>query len=309
MSEVGGRAPSPGVTALVGPTASGKSALAHAAARAAGDVEIVTVDSMQVYRGMDIGTAKPTAAERSEVCYHLLDLAEPDEDFSLGRFLEAARAAMADIAGRGQRALLVGGTGLYVRALVDDLEIPGVHPDARGEIEAEPDTAALHARLVELDPVAAARMESTNRRRVIRALEVTLGSGRPFSSFGPGLEVYPSSPVHQVGLRIPADVLDRRIAERVDAMVAAGLVEEVSRLAARPGGPSRTARQALGYAEVLDHLEGGCSLDEAVAEIVRRTRRFARRQVRWFRRDPRIRWVETTGNPLPAPATVLGDST
>lgn len=297
------------MTALVGPTASGKSALAHTAALAAGDVEIVTVDSMQVYRGMDIGTAKPSAREQAEVRYHLLDIADPGEDFSLARFLEAARAAVADISVRGRRALLVGGTGLYVRALVDDLDVPGTFPEARAEIEAEPDTAVLHRRLVALDPVAASRMEPTNRRRIVRALEVTIGGGRPFSSYGPGLESHPPSPVAQVGLRVPAGVLDPRIAERAEAMVAAGLVDEVARLAQCPGGPSRTARQALGYAEVLDHLEGRCSLEEAVAETVRRTRRFARRQVRWFRRDPRIRWVDTTGNPLPDPATLLGDST
>lgn len=298
-----------GAIALVGPTASGKSALAHAAALAAGDVELVTVDAMQVYRDMDIGTAKPNAAAQAEVRHHLLDVADPDEDFSLARFLVAARAAMADIAGRGHRSLLVGGTGLYVRALVDDLDVPGVHPEVRRALEAEPDTTALHARLTRLDPVAAARMEPTNRRRIVRALEVTVGSGRPFSSFGHGLEVHPPSPVRQVGLRVEAGVLDRRIAERVDVMLATGFVDEVALLADRPGGPSRTARQAIGYAEVLDHLEGRCSLEEAAAETVRRTRRLARRQVRWFRRDPRIRWVDTTGNPLPDPAVVLGDST
>lgn len=294
--------------ALVGPTASGKSALAHRVALEAGDVELVTVDSMQVYRGMDIGTATPTLAEQAEVRHHLLDVADPAEDFSLARFLPAARAALADIASRGRRALLVGGTGLYVQALVDDLEVPGLYPDSRAEVEADHDTVALHARLVALDPVAAGRMEPTNRRRILRALEVTLGSGRPFSSFGPGLEAYPPSTVHQVGLRLPGDVLDRRIEARVEAMVAAGLVAEVTALAARPGGLARTARQALGYRELLAHLEGTCSLDEAVALTVTRTRQLARRQIRWFRRDPRIRWVDTTGNPLPTPASVLGDS-
>ncbi|MDQ3384840.1 MAG: tRNA (adenosine(37)-N6)-dimethylallyltransferase MiaA [Actinomycetota bacterium] len=301
----GSRAP----VALVGPTASGKSALAHAWAVAEGDVEIVTVDSMQVYRGMDIGTAKPTAVEQAEVRHHLLDVADPSEDFSLARFLPAARAAVSAIAGRGSRALLVGGTGLYVQALVDDLEVPGLFPVTRAEVEEEADTVALHARLAVLDPVAARRMEPTNRRRVVRALEVTLGSGRPFSSFGPGFEAYPPSPIRQVGLRISADVLDRRIEERVAAMVGAGLVAEVAALAAAPRGFSRTAGQALGYREVLAHLEGACSLDEAVALTVTRTRQLARRQLRWFRRDPRIRWVDSGDNPLPDLEPLLGDST
>ncbi|HUF31607.1 MAG TPA: tRNA (adenosine(37)-N6)-dimethylallyltransferase MiaA [Acidimicrobiales bacterium] len=293
--------------ALVGPTASGKSALAHRVARRAGDVEIVSVDSMQVYRGMDIGTAKPTRVEQAKVRHHLIDLVEPDEDFSLSRFQAAAREALADIAGRGRRALLVGGTGLYLRAVVDDLEVPGRHPEARAEVDSEPDTAALHRRLRELDPVAAARMEPTNRRRVVRALEVTLGSGRPFSSFGPGLDAYPPAGVAQVGLRLDPMVLDRRIDERVTAMVEAGLLDEVRALAARPGGLSRTARQALGYRELLDHLEGRTTFDEAVAEVVTRTRRFARRQVRWFRRDPRIRWVDVGENGLVPDDEVLGD--
>jgi tRNA dimethylallyltransferase len=284
-------APSPHL-ALVGPTASGKSALALDLARRAGDVEIVSVDSMQVYRGMDVGTAKPSAGERAEVRHHLLDLADPSEEFSLARFLAAACAALGDVEARGRRALLVGGTGLYVRAVVDDLEIPGRYPDARAEVEAEGNTLALHARLAGLDPVAAGRMEPTNRRRVVRALEVTLGSGRPFSSFGPGLDAYPPTAVPQVGLRVPPAVLDARIEGRVAAMVGDGLVEEVRALAARPEGLSATARQALGYRELLDHLERGTSLEGAIAETVARTRRFARRQVRWFRRDPRIRWLD-----------------
>jgi tRNA dimethylallyltransferase len=293
--------------ALVGPTASGKSALSHAAALAAGDVEVVTVDSMQVYRGMDIGTAKPSAAERAEVRYHLLDVADPDEDYSLARFQAAARAALADIAGRGRRALLVGGTGLYVRALVDDLDVPGQFPDVRDELESEADTTALHARLARLDPVAAARMEPTNRRRVVRALEVSIGAGRPFSSFGPGLDAYPPSAVRQVGLRLPPAELDERIAARVDAMMAAGLLDEVRALRARYGALSRTAGQALGYRELLAHLDGTATLAEAVTEITTRTRRFARRQVRWFRRDPRIRWIDVGHNAVPASLDVLGD--
>ena len=171
--------------ALVGTTAVGKSALALAVARREPDVEIVSVDSMQVYRGMDIGTAKPTVAERAEVPHHLIDVADPWDDFTLAWFARTARDAVADIEARGRRALLVGGTGLYLRAVIDDLDIPGRYPEAREALEQDPDTLGLHRRLADLDPVAAGRMEPTNRRRVVRALEVTVGSGRPFSSFGP----------------------------------------------------------------------------------------------------------------------------
>jgi tRNA dimethylallyltransferase len=284
------------MAALVGPTASGKSALALELAQRAPGVELVSVDAMQVYRGMDIGTAKPTPDERAAVRHHLLDLADPADAFSVAEWRAAADRALADIAARGGRALLVGGTGLYLRALVDDLDLPGRWPDVRAELEAEPDTAALHARLAEADPVAAARMEPTNRRRVVRALEVALGSGRPFSSFGPGLDAYPPVDVPQIGLRPPLDVLDRRIAERVAAMAAAGLVDEVRRLLDAPGGLGRTAGQALGYREVAAALSAGTSVEAALDETVRRTRTYARRQLRWFRRDPRIAWDDGDGD-------------
>jgi tRNA dimethylallyltransferase len=276
--------------AIVGPTASGKSDLALAVARRYGSVELVAADAMQVYRGMDIGTAKPTGAERDEVPHHLVDVADPGDDFSLARYVELGRAALADIESRGKRAVIVGGTGLYVRGLVDDFEVPGQWPAVREELERDPDTAALHRRLTELDPVAASRMEAGNRRRIVRALEVTVGSGRPFSSFGPGMAAYPLVATVQLGLEWPLDELDSRIESRAHAMVDGGLVAEVEALAARPGGLSRSARQALGYREVLEHLDGVVSLDEAVKTIVARTRQFARRQVRWFRRDPRIVW-------------------
>ena len=278
------------MAALVGPTASGKSALALELAQRAPGVELVSVDAMQVYWGMDVGTAKPTPAEQAAVRHHLLDLADPADYFSVAEWKAAADGALEDIAARGGRALLVGGTGLYLRALVDDLEIPGRWPEVRADLEEEPDTVALHARLAEVDPVAAGRMLATNRRRVVRALEVTVGSGRPFSSFGPGLEAYPPVDVPQVGLRPPLDVLDRRIADRVADMAAAGLVDEVRQLLDRPGGLGPTAGQALGYREVAAALRDGTSVDEALEETVRRTRSFARRQLRWFRRDPRIAW-------------------
>jgi tRNA dimethylallyltransferase len=276
---------------VVGSTASGKSALALAMARRDPTIELVSVDSMQVYRGMDIGTAKPTLAERAEVPHHLIDIVDPWEDFTVTDFADRARTAIAEIEARGHRPLLVGGTGLYLRAVIDELTVPGQFPEVRASIETEPDTRALHRRLAELDPMAAQRMESTNRRRIVRALEVTLGSGRPFSSFGPGLEVYPPSRFHIVGIELPFALLAARIEERYHRQVAAGFVDEARRLLADRRGVSRTAGQALGYKELFDHLAGACTLDEAVALAGRRTRRFARRQHSWFARDPRIRWV------------------
>jgi tRNA dimethylallyltransferase len=290
-------AEAPRHVALVGATASGKSALALAMARGDPAFEIVSVDSMQVYRGMDVGTAKPTPAERAEVPHHLLDVADPWEDYTVARYAAAAREAIAGIEGRGRRALLVGGTGLYLRAVVDDLAVPGQFPAVRAELESEADTAALHRRLVALDPVAAGRMEPTNRRRVVRALEVTLGSGRPFSSYGPGLEAYPPTRFALVGVALPHEVVARRIEHRYREQMAAGFLHEVRGLLAAPGGMSRTARQALGYAELIDHLTGERDLDEAVELAVRRTRRFARRQGSWFRRDPRIGWLHADADP------------
>ena len=286
--------------ALVGTTASGKSALALEVARRRPDVELVSVDSMQVYRGMDIGTAKPTPAERAEVPHHLLDLADPDEDFSVAQFQAAARAALADIDGRGRHALLVGGTALHLRAIVDDLAIPGRWPEIRAELEAAVASEGpepLHARLGQLDPAAAARMEPTNARRIVRALEVTLGSGRPFSAHGPGLDAYPPTPFTLVGVALPSEVVAARIEERYHRQLDAGFVEEVRGLRDRPAGLSRTARQALGYRELLAHLDDELGLDEAVDLAVRRTRRFARRQRVWFRRDPRIRWLTAAQDP------------
>jgi tRNA dimethylallyltransferase len=262
---------------------------------------------MQVYRGMDIGTAKPTAAERAEVPHHLLDLVDPDEEFTVSEFQQAARGVLADIAGRGRRAVLVGGTGLYFRAVVDDLRLPGRFPAVRAELETEPDTEALHRRLVQLDPIAASRMEPSNRRRVVRALEVTLGSHRAFSSYGPGLEVYASLAHPVVGLRLDRHEVDRRVGARVHAQLAAGWVDEVRLLAERPGGLSVTAAQALGYGELLAYLRGETGLDEATEEIVARTRRFQRRQERWFRRDPRVTWVEAGHNALAVTLDLLGD--
>ncbi len=293
--------------ALVGCTASGKSALALELARQLGDVEVVTADSMQVYRGMDVGTAKPTPAERAEIPHHLLDLADPGEEWSLARWAGAARRAVAEIEARHHRALLVGGTGLYFQALVDGLCLPGRYPEVQRQLEGETDTAALHRRLAEVDPLAASRMEPSNRRRVIRALEVTLGSGRPFSGFGPGVAEFPATTWRIAGLWLPRAVVAGRINNRLAGMVHAGLVDEVAALRAGGGGLSRTARQALGYREVLAHLEDGVPLETAMAEAARRTRAFARRQRVWWRRDPRVRWYGTVDNPLAVTAPLLGD--
>jgi tRNA dimethylallyltransferase len=281
--------------AIVGSTASGKSAVAMEVARQSSDVELVSVDSMQVYRGMDIGTAKPSAQERAAVRHHLLDLVEPTEEFSVADFRQAYADAIADIAGRNGRALLVGGTGLYHRMVIDDFELPGAWPDVRIELAVD-STAALYRRLVELDPQAAAKMEPTNRRRIVRALEVTIGSGRPFSQSGPGLEHYPPSPVTQFALRWPRTVIADRIAARVRLMLDDGLIAEVERLAA--DGFGRTAAQALGYREILAMLDGRVGQDEAIEQIVSRTRRFAVRQERWFRRDPRVRWIDVEHDPV-----------
>ncbi len=297
--------------AILGPTAVGKSSLAMAVAGLVGSAELVSVDSMQVYRGMDIGTATPTAQEQAAVAHHLIDVAEPHEEFDVAEFKAQATAALADIRDRGAAPILVGGTGLYLRAVIDDLDIPGRYPQQRAELEAEPDTAALHARLAELDPVAAARMEPSNRRRVLRALEVSLGSGRRFSDHGPGLSVYPPTPFVQVALSRPRPELDERIAARWQQQLADGFLDEVRAL--EDVELSRTAASALGYREFAAHLRGEMPFDEALEIAVRRTCRFARRQERWLRRDPRIAWLDAPADPVEvlrlwsAAATAVGD--
>ena len=288
----------------MGPTASGKSALALEVARRLGDVELVSADSMQVYRGMDVGTAKATPAEQAEVRHHLLDVAEPEDDYSVARFQADVAEVIAGVEARGRRALVVGGTGLYVQAVVDGLAMPGEWPAVKAELETQAPTE-LHRRLTELDPLAASRIEPGNTRRLVRALEVTLGSGRPFSSFGPGLGAYLPSPRFRLaGVWLPRPVVAERIEARYRQQLAAGFLEEVRALRDRM---SRTARQALGYKELLAHLAGDCTLDEAVAAAVSRTREFARRQRAWFRRDPRITWVGAAGNPVDLLPALLGD--
>jgi tRNA dimethylallyltransferase len=291
----------------VGATATGKSEVAVAVAGRLGDVEIVACDSMQVYRGMDIGTAKPNAGERGGIAHHLIDVVDPDEDWTVTRWVKAAREAVAAIERRGRRALLVGGTGLYFQALVDGLTPPPRYPAVAAELAAEESTRRLHDRLVVLDPIAAARIEPGNRRRVLRALEVTVGSGVPFSASGPGLDAYPATSWRIAGLWLPRPVGAERIGRRFGAMLDAGLLDEVERLTARPGGLSRTARQALGYRELLAHIEHGEPFGAAVDTAIRRTRGFARRQRVWWRRDPRIAWYGSDDNPLAVIPALLGE--
>lgn len=278
--------------ALVGPTASGKTEASIRLARRLG-AEIVLVDSMTVYRGMDVGTAKPSPEERAGVPHHLLDVADPVEPFSVARFQVLAREALAGIRDRGRPALLVGGSGLYYRAVVDDLEFPGTDSAVRGVLQAEAAVIgpeALHRRLAGFDPRAAAGMEPSNARRAVRALEVAALTGRPFSSFARAWDRYPVDRVRAAGVTMPPDVLRARIEARVRRHIDGGLVDEVRGLLDR--GFAVTATQAIGYVEMAEHLAGRCGLEEAAERMVRRTRSLARRQLAWFRRDPRIRWFE-----------------
>lgn len=298
---------------IIGATASGKSALAMTLAREF-DLEIVSADAFQVYRGLDIGTAKASRSERDEITHHLIDLVDVDEEFTVADFAARYRAVTAMLGAGGRRGLLVGGTGLYQRIVVDDLELPGQWPEARQRLE---ESAALvgpevlYEELARLDPVAATKMEPTNTRRIVRALEVIEGSGRPFSSFGPGFDHYPSTSMVQIGLRWPRPLLAERIAARVQVMIETGFVDEVRSLPPIKTW-SRTARQALGYREIDDVIAGRCSLPEAVEAISLRTRQLAVRQERWFRRDPRIRWVdmgdESTAAVVALVRRVLGES-
>lgn len=281
--------------ALVGPTAAGKSALALEAAKHLG-VEIVSIDSAIVYRGMNIGTAKPSREDRARVPHHLIDIRGPAETLSVAEFQRLARSAMEDIAGRGKTPLLVGGSGLYFRAVVDPLEFPirDIRVRADLELEAEDNGAeALHERLLELDPEAAERIDASNVRRTVRALEVIRSTGRRFSSFRAGWDEYRSIyDLRVAGLTWPRDELDRRIETRIDEQIEQGLLEEVMRLAEAGIRESLTSSQALGYAQLLEHLDGKISFGDAIEIVKRRTRRFARRQMTWFRADPRVQWFE-----------------
>ncbi len=283
------------VLAVVGPTASGKSRVALTAARrriAAGrPTELVAVDAFTVYRGMDIGTAKPTRAERDEVVHHLVDVLDPDEELSVVAFRDRARAAIAAVQARGATPLLVGGSGLYFRAVVDPLRFPPTDSATRTRLEQRwgSDPPAAHAHLTQLDPAAAARIEPGNLRRTVRALEVIELTGTPFSAFDDAYDTYASiyPDLRVVGLDPPTAQLRAVIAARAEAMVRAGLVAEVAALRAR-WTLSRTARQGIGYAEAAAVLDRELPEDELATRIARRTWRYARRQRAWFRADPRV---------------------
>lgn len=283
---------SPPVVAVVGPTAAGKSDLAVALAQRVGG-EIVNVDAYQIYRGMDIGTAKLSEAERAGVPHHLLDVLDVTEAATVAEFQRWARAAVEDVRARGAVPVLVGGSALYVRAVVDAFEFPGTDPVVRERLEAELRTQGpeeMHRRLAAVDPEAASRILVSNGRRIVRALEVGEITGRPFTASLPGHTAYYED-LRLLGVDVPRDVLDQRIALRVDRMWDAGLVDEVRGLVEHGLAQGRTASRALGYSQVLAYLDGTMSEDEAREATVRGTRKFARRQDGWFRKDPRIVWL------------------
>lgn len=294
---------SPPVIAVVGPTGSGKSDLAVNLARDL-DGEVINADAMQFYRGMDIGTAKITAAERRGVPHHLLDILEVTQEASVSQFQQQARALVADIHARGKRAILAGGSGLYVRAALDVLEFPGTDPLVRQQLEAEladQGMAVLLERLREVDPVSAGRL--SDARRIIRALEVQELTGRPFSSFMPQREYY--QPAVQIGLAVDRDVLRDRLALRVHRMVDAGLLAEVQQLDAQGLREGKTAPRALGYSQFLRVVDGEWTVPEAVEDTIVATRQFARRQLTWFRADSRIHWLDWQDPALVAKAAEL----
>jgi tRNA dimethylallyltransferase len=276
--------------ALVGPTASGKTDAGIALAMRSG-VEIASVDSMLVYRGMDVGTAKPTAEQQRVLPHHLIDLAEPSERFTVARYQQAAH----DLLDRVPDPLLVGGSGLYFRAVVDRLRFPPEDPAVRASLEAEADALGadeLYERLSAADPVAAARIDPANVRRTIRALEVSTITGAPFSDFAAAWEVYDPALVRVAGIRLASATLDARVRVRVARMLETGWIDEVRDLMERGFGAWLTASQAIGYAELAAHLDGRLALDEAMERTVKRTKELARRQMAWFRRDPRVRWFD-----------------
>ncbi|MEO6531928.1 MAG: tRNA (adenosine(37)-N6)-dimethylallyltransferase MiaA [Specibacter sp.] len=278
------------LVAVVGPTGSGKSELALQLAERF-DGEAINADSMQFYRGMDIGTAKLPLAKRRGIPHHLMDFLTVREDTTVATFQDLARAAVADVRSRGKLPILVGGSGLYVRSAMDVLEFPGTDPDVRSALEAELERgglATLAARLAQVDPVSAARI--SDGKRVVRALEVHELTGRPFSSFMPEREYF--SPSVQIGLNGDRADLHQRLADRVHGMVAHGLLDEVQALIPQGLREGRTAQKALGYQQFLRVLDGESTVAAASEETIVATRQFARRQLTWFRADPRVQWLD-----------------
>ena len=279
--------------AIVGPTATGKSQLGIALAEALGG-EVINADAMQLYRGMDIGTAKVTAGERRGVPHHLLDVLDVTETASVAAYQRDARACVERLLAEKRVPVLVGGSGLYVRAVLDELDFPGTDPEIRTRLEAELERVgapALHARLTAADPRAATAILPTNGRRVVRALEVIELTGRPFSATMPKAGPARYDTV-QVGLELATEELDRRVDVRVDRMFAEGLADEVRTLEGQGLRLGRTASRALGYQQVLDELDGDEDMARAAAATAQATRRFVRRQRSWFRRDDRITWLD-----------------
>ncbi|GEB49967.1 MULTISPECIES: tRNA (adenosine(37)-N6)-dimethylallyltransferase MiaA [Streptomyces] len=278
--------------AVVGPTAAGKSDLGVFLAQQLGG-DVINADSMQLYRGMDIGTAKLTVEERQGVPHHLLDIWDVTVSASVAEYQRLARAEIDRLRTAGRVPVLVGGSGLYVRGALDAMDFPGTDPEVRARLEeelAEHGPGPLHARLAAADPEAAAAILPGNGRRIVRALEVIEITGRPFTANLPRHEyVYPDTV--QIGVDVARPELDERIAGRVDRMWQAGLVDEVRALVDAGLREGRTASRALGYQQVLAALAGECTEEEARAETVRATKRFARRQDTWFRRDPRVHWL------------------
>ena len=291
------------VVAVVGPTATGKSELGLALAERLGG-EVVNADAMQLYRGMDIGTAKLTVAERRGIAHHQLDVLDVWQDASVARYQVQARRDLDEIAGRGARAVVVGGSGLYVRALLDRLEFPGTDPDVRARLEQRAEqygTRHLHDELARLDPAAAIAIGPANTRRIVRALEVIEITGRPYTANLPEqVYVVPAVPI---GLDCDRAVLDERVEQRVERMWSGGLVTEALGLALR--GMGRTASRAVGYAEVLAMVRGESDEATARAAVAANTRRLARKQMNWFGRDPRVHWLDSRDPDLVARALEL----
>ncbi|MCX6445581.1 MAG: tRNA (adenosine(37)-N6)-dimethylallyltransferase MiaA [Actinobacteria bacterium] len=280
---------------IAGATATGKSSLSVELAQAI-DAEIINADSMQVYRGMDIGTAKISVEERQGIPHHMLDVLDVNQDSTVAWYQSGAREVIDEIHSRGKSVVMVGGTGLYIKAVIDELNFPDTDPMVRHTLNKEAEELgidAMFARLEKLDPAAAIAIDRANLRRIIRALEVIEITGKPFTANLPREESIRYPDARQFGLVMDRELLSTRIDERVNTMFEEGFVEEVQKL--MPAGllEGRTAQRALGYSQIVSHLQGEVSLDAAIEETKRATRQYARRQETWFSRDARIKWIST----------------